>query len=212
MRSPINRYPNAKPPKGGFVYEPEVEFPGDVTIHEEYREALHDLVDGKFLKSRKYSEQQWRGLRIGVNPVVIEFTRVFVARMRDNGIPVFPVIMLRSVAQQWKEYREGDSKARPDKAPHVWGCAVDIVHSTKAWALSPKQWEFFGHVGKELCTQRNLAMDWGGDWAPIRNNVGWDPAHWQLRGWRAVMTQYPWAPERNQNYIAQRSKEDYGDT
>lgn len=207
MRSPVNRLSGVKPPKGGFIYEPEPEFPGDVTIHSEYREALHDLIDGKFLASRKYKEQQWRGLRIGCHPQVILFARLFAARMRDIGIPVFPVIMLRTAAQQWIEYKEGDSKATPDKAPHVWGCAVDMVHSTKAWALSPKQWEFFGHVGKELCVQRSLAMDWGGDWPPIRNNVGWDPAHWQVRGWRSVMTQYPWPPEPTDKYVAARSKE-----
>lgn len=185
----------SKPPRGGFVYEPPETFPGDYVPHENYKQALRDMVDRKMLKSKKYQEQQWRALRMGAHPEVLLHMRLMVARFASVGVPMYPYAIVRTAEEQWKEYREGDSKAKPDKAPHVWGGAYDLIHSVHGWNLSKKQWEFVGHVGKELAKQRTLDMTWGGDWPPIVDKVGWDPAHWQLRRWRQVMSEFPWPPQ-----------------
>lgn len=184
----------AKPPRGGFVYEPEAKFPGDYVVHVNYKEALRDLKDAKMLVSKKYQEQQWRALRIGAHPGIILHMRLMVARFKQIGIPVFASEIVRSHARQAELKADGFSKASGAKAPHPFGCAYDLIHSVHGWNLSPMQWEFFGHVGKELAIQRNIPITWGGDWPPIKNKVGWDPAHWQLRHWRQEMTDFPFMP------------------
>lgn len=189
-----NKLGPTKPPKGGFVYHPPETFPGDVAVHEQYREAKDDLIDRVMLKSRKYQEQQWRALQIGAHPEVLRFTRLFVAYMANLGVPVFPSEIVRSAERQNQLYKDGFSKAPAGKGPHVFGLAVDLVHSVHGWNMSPKQWEFFGHVGKTIVTTRTCAMTWGGDWPPIKERVGWDPAHWQLREWKQQMSAFPWMP------------------
>ncbi|QCS37251.1 hypothetical protein [Tortoise microvirus 75] len=178
----------SKPPKGGFVYEPEEVFPGDYQEHENYREALRELKDPAMLRSKKYQEQQWRAIRIGANPQLLLHMRLMVARFKQVGIPVFPSEIVRSHERQNQLKADGFSKASGAKAPHPYGCAYDLVHSVRGWNLSKKQWEVFGHVGKELAIQRNIPMIWGGDWK------FYDPAHWQLKEWRQIMTDYPWPP------------------
>lgn len=192
--------PNAKPPKGGFVYEPPEVWPGEVTVHETYKLARAELIDRDMLVSRNYLEQQWRALRIGANPELLLFTRLFVAKLAKLGIPVFPSEIVRTPQRQLQLYKDGFSKAKGAKAPHPYGCAVDLVHSVRGWSLSKKQWEFFGVLGKELANQRGIAITWGGDWPPIVDKVGWDPAHWQLTGWREKMTGFPWPPNANGDY------------
>lgn len=196
MRRPINQL-YAKPPKGGFVYEPPVTFPGDYTPHDDYRQAWKELQDRKMLASRKYAEQQWRALRIGANPRLLLHMRYFIARMAQLGVPVFASEIVRTHARQKQLHADGFSNAVGGKAPHPFGCAYDLIHSVHGWSLSPMQWEFFGHIGKELAIQRGIAMTWGGDWPPIKEKVGWDPAHWQLRNWRQEMSDFPWPPEGN---------------
>lgn len=191
MRSP--KY-MAGPPKGGFVYSPPLFFPGEPVVHEQYKEARAALIDRKMVKSRTFQEQQWRSLQIGAHPEMLRFMRLFVAKMAALGIPVFPAEIVRTAQRQTQLLQDGFSKAPPAKAPHVWGCAVDLVHSVYGWNMSPKQWEFFGHVGKELAKQRTCAVTWGGDWPPIKEKVGWDPAHWQIAQWRSEMAGFPWMP------------------
>ncbi|QCS37230.1 hypothetical protein [Tortoise microvirus 72] len=191
--SDINK-PHARPPRGGFVYEPEAVWPGEVVVHDLYKEARAKLIDREMIMSRRYDEQQWRALRIGAHPDIILFTRLFVAKLKKLGIPVFPSEIVRTPARQAQLYKDGFSKAVGAKAPHPYGCAVDLVHSVHLWNLSKKQWEFFGELGKELAKQRGIAITWGGDWPPIVDKVGWDPAHWQLKEWRKIMTGFPFMP------------------
>lgn len=183
-----------RPLSGGLIYQPEAPIPGDVPEHALYQKARADLIDRDMVVSRDFQEMQWRALRIGVHPLMIEWGRLFVARMAAYGIPVYCNEYVRTAARQRQLVADGLSKAPPEKAPHVWGCAGDFVHAINGWQLSKKQWEFFGVVGKELAIQRSIPIVWGGDWPPIVDKVGWDPAHWQLKNWRAEMTGYPFMP------------------
>ena len=95
-----------------------------------------------------------------------------------RNIPVLAFEMLRDEQRQNELHAQGRSKAKGGNSPHQYGCAVDIVHATRYWNLSKKEWDIVGSIGKEIARKRNLKLDWGGDW-----NF-YDPAHWQLTNWR----------------------------
>lgn len=175
---------------------PEAVFPGEVVVHEQYQQARADLIDRDMCISLKYQEQQWKALRIGAHPEIIDFMRYFTAKMKKIGIPIYPHEIVRTPERQRQLYADGFSDALPHKAPHCWGGAVDLVHSVKHWKMSPKQWELIGALGKELAIQRGIKIVWGGDWPPIRDKVGWDPAHWQLAEWKRHMSEFPFMPRR----------------
>lgn len=186
-----------KPPKGGFIYEPEGYYPGEPVVHESYKKAREEMIDRDACVSRRYGEQQWRALRIGAHPQIIEFTVMFVAKMKKLNIPMFASEIVRTTERQRQLYEQGFSEALGAKAPHPYGMAADIVHGVHGWNLSKKQWELIGVLGKELAIQRGIAIVWGGDWPPLVEKVGWDPAHWQLKHWREEMTGFPFMPATN---------------
>ena len=167
--------------------EPDVPFPGDVAEHGDMKEALRAMVDRDFLKSQRWQEQQWRAVRDGLHPWLREFEPLLVKRMARLGVPLFLHCGVRSAEQQLQEFREGNSKLRD--GPHVHGCAVDVVHGTKAWGLTRNQWQLIGHVGREICKARGLDLEWGGEW-----RRPYDPAHWQVKGWRALAGGFPQWP------------------
>jgi hypothetical protein len=102
------------------------------------------------------------------------------------GIPMFGHNMVRTSAQQTELFVKGVSKAKAGKSPHNYGCAVDIVHSRKAWNLTKKEWGLIGHIGKDIAARNNIKIVWGGDW-----NF-YDPAHWELKDWKAMKGEFPW--------------------
>ncbi|RWQ34082.1 MAG: M15 family peptidase [Mesorhizobium sp.] len=143
------------------------------------RQSLASIADRKFCEGVKYSEQQLRADREGAHPDVIEFGRLLVKRMRKLNVPMFESCMWRTMDDQQAAYVLGNSKAKPGESPHNYGCATDVIHGIRGWDLSRQQWAIVGHVGKELAAQRGFKMIWGGDWK------FYDPAHWELAGWRA---------------------------
>lgn len=108
-------------------------------------------------------------------------------RMKKLGVPMFAHTVVRTYEQQLAEFQQGDSKDSPKDGlwPHK-GTAIDYVHSTKAWGLSDKQWQMIGHIGKEVAKAQGVALTWGGDWK------FYDPAHWEITGWKAIAGEYPW--------------------
>lgn len=186
---------NAKPPRGGFVFEPPAEWPGDIIVPETYKDARAALVDAEYARSRNLQEKQWKALRIGAHPKMLLFTNLFCAKMQKLQIPVYASEIVRTPERQAQLFRDGFSKAKGTKAPHPYGCASDIIHAKLGWNLTQKQWEFFGAIGKELAIQRGIAITWGGDWPPLKEGVGWDPAHWQLKNWKQEMSGFPFMPE-----------------
>lgn len=154
-----------------------------------YSQALAGMVDKEFIKSTKYGDQQFRADIIGAHPVIVEFSTLLVRRMRALGVPLFPHCVWRGREEQEKLFAEGFTKAHYPDSAHNRGCAVDIVHSTKAWELTERQWQIIGHVGYEIAAANGYKLVWGGDDVAIgrvyRDDFNWDPAHWELEAWRS---------------------------
>lgn len=140
---------------------------------DKYPDALRSIVNKPYLKSPKYQEQQWRAVRTGVHPDILDFERLFIRRMASFGVPMFASEMMRTPERQAELIRQGHSWATVETAMHPKGRAVDIIHSILAWDLQKKAWDMIGHIGKEVALQNGLRLVWGGDWKK------WDPAHWE---------------------------------
>lgn len=140
-----------------------------------------------------FSNQQLRAIRDGAHPQIVEFEEALVKKMAAHGVPMWAHAVVRTKKQQEAAFAGGFSKARFGKSPHNFGCAVDLVHGLLAWGLDPKAWNIIGHIGKELALSKQIAIVWGGDWKRKPTDpVGWDPAHWELRDWKTLRTEYPW--------------------
>lgn len=157
-----------------------------------YGAELRAIMDRSFCLSERFKAQQTRVPRAGSHPDVIEFERRLVARFRKLGVPMFTHCLLRSDVDQTALYARGLSKARAGESPHNYGLAADIVHGTKAWDLTRKQWDLVGHIGNEVARQIGVEFEWGGDWK------FYDPAHWELANWRDIGT--TWRDPRHANY------------
>ncbi|WP_292208216.1 M15 family metallopeptidase [Mesorhizobium sp.] len=142
------------------------------------RNSLASIADRKFCEGVKYSDQQLRADRRAAHPDIVGFGRLLVWRMRRLNVPMFESTVWRTMDDQQAAYVLGHSKAKPGESPHNFGMAVDVIHGVRGWDLSRAQWSIIGHVGKELAAQRGLRLTWGGDWK------FYDPAHWELHGWR----------------------------
>lgn len=158
--------------KGAQIALPEIDTGID--------QALLRLRDQQFLLSTKYQEQQWRANRKGVHSDILDFERLFVRKLKRLGVPMFAHNMMRTSGEQQELYVRGVSNAKGFDSPHPNGCAVDIVHSTRAWNLTKAEWSILGHIGKELASQNGFKLVWGGDWS------FYDPAHWELASWRSL--------------------------
>lgn len=141
--------------------------------------ALRTLQHEQHLLSPKYQDQQWRANRYGAHSDILDFERAFVRRMKKLGVPMFAHNMVRSLGDQQKLYAEGVTRTKSD-SPHMFGCAVDIVHGVRAWDLTRAEWSILGHIGKEVAKGLGLKLTWGGDWQ------FYDPAHWELTDWRKI--------------------------
>lgn len=185
---PKARAPSAAKQAIADARAPEPAKPEVYTVPASFAEAVRLMVNRPLLadKHRMFNLSQ-RALRDGAHPDILRFEEVFTRRMAKLGIPVFAHCVVRTPAEQLKLYRGGQSKDSP--ADGMWphkGCAVDLVHATRAWNLSSKEWLVLGHVGKEAAKSAGIAIEWGGDWK------FYDPAHWQLAGWKNLMEGYPW--------------------
>lgn len=149
-----------------------------------YAEALRAMTDRAFCQSERYSDQQGRAERNGAQQAILDFERKFISRCRKMGIPLFTHCCIRGSVEQNRLFKEGMSKARAGESPHNYGAAVDIIHGTKGWTISRKQWAILGHIGKETAAVSGISVVWGGDWKFF------DPAHWELTNWRDVRSRY----------------------
>lgn len=162
-------------------------FPPDMQEYNTLNEALAGLVDREFLKTQRYQQQQHRANRNGAHPKIILFEAKLRRKLADMGVPMFCHTMVRTREQQQIEYNEGTSKDSP--ADGLWPHrkhAIDMVHSTRAWSLTPKQWQCIGHVGFEVAKANNIAIVWGGDDPGVNDSFNWDPAHWELAKWKTL--------------------------
>lgn len=153
-----------------------------------YSQAMAAMVDTEYIKTTAYSDQQYRADAYKAHPVIIEFTRMLIRRMRDRGVPLYAHCIWRDAQEQGRVFRAGHSKVEWPNSAHNRGCAVDIIHARKAWNLTPNQWSIIGHVGHEIAAQNSFKLVWGGDDKALGaayDNFRWDPAHWELANWRA---------------------------
>lgn len=144
------------------------------------RGALLSMKNEAFLKRPKYQEQQWRALRAGAHPQIVEFEQAMVKHMRLLGVPMFAHCVVRTPQEQTRRFQEGNSRKNGLGAYPHRRCAVDIIHSLFAWNLSKEQWEIIGHCGKEVANKRGIDIVWGG--SPAYGF--YDPAHWELAHYR----------------------------
>lgn len=145
-----------------------------------YGAELRGMTDKAFCFSQKWQTQQGRAHRDGAHADILEFERRLISRCRKLGVPLFGHCVNRGAVEQNSLFVRGLSKARYGQSPHNYGLAVDIVHGTKAWDLTRRQWSIIGHIGKEVAAQLGIKVEWGGDWS------FYDPAHWELADWREI--------------------------
>lgn len=146
------------------------------------------MRDRQFMASIKHQEQHWRADRAGAHPALVGnkplgitgFEKTLIRRMAMLGVPMFASEVNRSAKRQGELNKAGHSKAGAGKSPHQYGCADDIIHATKGWSLTNLQWEVVGHVGKGIPLPHGWKVEWGGDWK------FYDPAHWEVSGWRDI--------------------------
>jgi hypothetical protein len=146
--------------------------------------ALEAMRNPGLLKTPKYQEQQMRANRLGAHPSINEFSGKLIRRAAALGIPLFPHCMVRRYDEQASAYARGVSKDSPADGfwPHR-AYAVDIIHGTLGYLdnpVVPHAWDVIGHLGKEVALSMGILVQWGGDWK------FYDPAHWQLEGWKAM--------------------------
>lgn len=130
-----------------------------------------------------------RAIREGAHPKILEFEDALIKRLAKHMVPMWAHSIVRGAKQQEAAFAGGFSKARFGKSPHNFGCAVDLVHGTKAWGLSEDAWKIIGDIGKEVAKSRGVPIVWGGDFQSL-----WDPAHWELRDWKTEKVNFPWLP------------------
>lgn len=159
--------------------------PIESPVEVNYRTALAGIADRQFCESVKYGEQQFRADRFKADPRILEFERLMIKRLRKLDVPFFAHCIWRNEQDQNAAYVRGVSRAKWGESPHNFGCAVDLIHGTKAWDLTERQWSIVGHIGKELAAQNTLPIAWGGDFKSL-----WDPAHWELTDWQRVKAKW----------------------
>lgn len=165
-----------------------VPFPGDAVPRTPgFENALRGMRDREFCRSQKHGEQQRRAHKVGMSSILLEFEKRFVARMRKLDVPIFMAEGVRTDAEQDRKVLQGVSHVH-DSA-HEHGLAADIVHSRLLWSLTREQWELLVTIGEEVATQAGLPVECGHRW-----RKPWDPAHWQVKGWKALVGGFPFAP------------------
>lgn len=151
----------------------------DVSAQE--ADPLAGIRNSAFMLTERYRDQNGRADRDGAHPEIVAFEKAMRKAMAKIYVPVFAHNMVRDAAHQNALYVQGVTKAKAGQSPHNYGLAVDIVHSTKAWDMTPEQWAIFGHVGKELALRHGIPIIWGGDWTSFP-----DPAHWEIANWKSL--------------------------
>lgn len=150
-----------------------------------YSQARQALLRPDYFATQKWMDQKLRADRVGASLEILEFERAFVRRLQRAGIPFFAHCVMRSGEDQDKLFRAYRSRARAGESPHQHGYAVDLIHSVYGWNLPDKKcWALIGELGKEVAKSIQLEIEWGGDW------VFFDPAHWQVAGWKDRIGQH----------------------
>lgn len=156
------------------------------------------LTDFDTLKTTAYLKKVHKCSREGTHPLIIDFYKALQKELQKRGYPFYAFYFYRSDALQARLKAQGVTKAGPGQSPHNHGCAVDVVHATRFWDLTRKEWAIIGAIGKEVARRRKIKLVWGGDWK------FYDPAHWELENWR----EYRWAGAEHERLYGPPEKRD----
>jgi hypothetical protein len=124
----------------------------DELVHKTHVDAARSLPDAKAFRQLSTKILQTDINYHGVNPELVDFWKSMLKHMKRRNIPVFAF-----------EF-------------NVSGTAVDIVHATKHWNLSKKEWDMFGAMGQEIARKRNTKMIWHGS----PDQPVYDPSRWEI--------------------------------
>ena len=147
---------------------------------ETYQGAASALTDWQAVTSLHYVKNVVKASRDRAHPDIIGFYVALNKELKRRGYPFYAFEFFRNEADQNEANHLGNSKAGWGASPHNFGYAVDIIHLSRSWDLSKKEWDLIGVIGKEVARKKHLKMVWGGDWD------FWDPAHWELKDWRVA--------------------------
>lgn len=143
-----------------------------------HQAAAARLVDMAAVHSVAYRTREIAVSRDDADPELVRFLVAFLRELKRRGLPFYPHCLFRGEDEQERLFREGRSRAKWGQSAHNVGMAVDVVHFSRHWDLTEKEWAVLGLIGKETARKLNLKVTWGGDWS------FYDPAHWELTDWR----------------------------
>lgn len=133
---------------------------------------------------KRFLRPDWQN----VDPRIVEFSQRFLVALAKESVPFYVHAAYRTRREQNDAVARGVSKTPWPRAAHCQGKAVDVVHSRYHWELSKPEWDWIGHIGKQVHAQMmrgtkaadRWQISWGGDWRTL-----WDPAHWEVSDWRS---------------------------
>tara|TARA_B110000908_G_C10263799_1_gene461651 strand:- start:3334 stop:3933 length:600 start_codon:yes stop_codon:yes gene_type:complete len=101
-----------------------------------------------------------------------------VKTMEDSGFPAFIHCHIRTPEEQNQVFFLGNSRAKAWGSPHQFGEAVDIVHPSFYWHVSPEYWETLQAAVGVVENKFSVKLIHG------KRDWGWDSAHIQLADWK----------------------------
>lgn len=144
------------------------------------------VVSPEFFRSDTYLRQQNRANWVGVNPLLREWSNLFLEMAKSRNLPLYVHSAMRTMSQQALLVQKGVSLTPNSK--HLKGEAVDIVHSLYHWKVNPDEWQAYSVLGflaldrlnNRLKAVDKIGLQWGGHWTRF-----YDPAHWELKPYKA---------------------------
>lgn len=159
-------------------------------------EASRRLHFKSFFYSQAHLKQWERADWQHTDPRIQLFTGHLLIALQKLGMPFYAHSAFRSEAEQAKAFNSGHSKLVWPVAPHCQGKAVDIVHSRFHWDMTTDEWLLVGRIAHDVHAslmadtpkEKRWALVWGGNWKKPGQLLGWDPAHFEIAGWRNVIS------------------------
>lgn len=150
------------------------------------------LAAPHFLTSQVYAQQQQRADWQHAPAHLQRWAAMLVMAAHKRGIPLFVHCCYRGEVEQNRLRKEGVSKRAFPKGAHNIAEAVDIVHGTYGWNLTPKEWAYIHTLGQDclrrlnasLTKDKKLHLNWGGNDGTPSDTFRWDPAHWEISDYR----------------------------
>lgn len=169
----------------------------DIPPDTDHWSAPDRLKAPSFFATPAYLKQMDRADWAHCDPRLMYWAAMMIKAARKRQIPLYVHCALRDKAEQDRVYAAGHSKVKYPRGAHNIGEAVDIVHGVYHWQMSRDEWALLSVLGR-LCLDRvnaqlrkddKLHLQWGGDFKSL-----YDPAHWEVRDYRARIRALPAAP------------------